>query len=190
MWTFQDVQKWIGSIGYPQYKNTFEKNFIDGRKLILVDASALTKMNITDFDDIKVITENIQKLYGLNKHCESIRCLEAFTFYNLFKTRTRVSYESAYFCEFLKELKFTVNFNHLERLHLFLQHVLNFQHTRVGNIERKNLYGVKEQLLRFKDILGDRNKCICDMPPCGCKWSVNEILTNLKIKILNNVEIT
>ncbi|XP_049857448.1 sterile alpha motif domain-containing protein 15-like [Schistocerca gregaria] len=65
-WTPDEVSNWVGSeLQFPQYKECFTKNRINGRTLLLVDASALPKMNITDFTHIKVITEAIRKLYGV-----------------------------------------------------------------------------------------------------------------------------
>jgi len=64
-WTTDDVLDWIDSLGLPQYKESFRMNFIDGKKLIRIDASALIKMNIKSFDHIKMITGSIRKMYGI-----------------------------------------------------------------------------------------------------------------------------
>ncbi|KAA0187801.1 hypothetical protein FBUS_05404 [Fasciolopsis buskii] len=53
-WTTEQVAEWISDLGFPNYKDCFIENFIDGRKLILVDASALPKMGITFFPHIQV----------------------------------------------------------------------------------------------------------------------------------------
>ncbi|TPP63267.1 hypothetical protein FGIG_08062 [Fasciola gigantica] len=52
-WPTEQVAEWISELGFPNYKNCFVENFIDGRKLIQVDASALPKMGITKFEDIQ-----------------------------------------------------------------------------------------------------------------------------------------
>ncbi|XP_071039067.1 sterile alpha motif domain-containing protein 15-like [Parasteatoda tepidariorum] len=61
-WSAAEVASWIENLGFPQYKECFESNFITGRKLILIEASHLPKMGVTDFEDIKSITAAIRKL--------------------------------------------------------------------------------------------------------------------------------
>ena len=39
---------------YLPYQRCFTENYVDGRKLILIDAASLPKMGIQDFDHIKV----------------------------------------------------------------------------------------------------------------------------------------
>ncbi|KAG8223859.1 hypothetical protein J437_LFUL005422, partial [Ladona fulva] len=49
----------------PVDKECFINNYISGRKLILVDANTLPKLNITNFEDIKSITAAIHKLLNV-----------------------------------------------------------------------------------------------------------------------------
>ena len=37
-WTIEDVANWVEEIGFPQYRDCFESNLIDGRKLVLANA--------------------------------------------------------------------------------------------------------------------------------------------------------
>ena len=37
-WTTEDVANWIEEIGFPQYRDCFESNLINGRKLVLATA--------------------------------------------------------------------------------------------------------------------------------------------------------
>ena len=37
-WTTEDVANWIEEIGFPQYRDCFESNMINGRKLVLANA--------------------------------------------------------------------------------------------------------------------------------------------------------
>jgi len=37
-WTIEDVSNWIEEIGFPQYRECFESNMINGRKLALANA--------------------------------------------------------------------------------------------------------------------------------------------------------
>ncbi|KAL5971946.1 Sterile alpha motif domain-containing protein 15 [Taenia solium] len=64
-WSEEKVADWIESLGYPHYRECFTQNHIDGRRLILVDASTLPKMGIQKFKDIKIITSSIRKLLNL-----------------------------------------------------------------------------------------------------------------------------
>ncbi|XP_013418295.1 sterile alpha motif domain-containing protein 15-like [Lingula anatina] len=61
-WTCEQVGKWIEELGFPQYKDCFVSNLIDGKKLILISASALPKIGITDFEHIKFISGSIRQL--------------------------------------------------------------------------------------------------------------------------------
>jgi len=64
-WSVEDVANWIEDIGFWQYKSCFTENFVDGRKLILVDANSLPKVGIQDFDHIKTICSAIRNLLGV-----------------------------------------------------------------------------------------------------------------------------
>ncbi|CAL8084306.1 unnamed protein product [Calicophoron daubneyi] len=66
-WTIEQVCEWIESIGFPYYKNCFIDNYIDGKKLIKVDASTLPMMNITKFNHIQIITRSIRELLNLEE---------------------------------------------------------------------------------------------------------------------------
>ncbi|GIX89624.1 sterile alpha motif domain-containing protein 15 [Caerostris extrusa] len=52
-WTSNEVALWIAYIGFPQYMDCFETNFITGRKLVLLEAKHLPRMGIENFEDIK-----------------------------------------------------------------------------------------------------------------------------------------
>ncbi|XP_075804902.1 sterile alpha motif domain-containing protein 15 isoform X2 [Microtus pennsylvanicus] len=52
-WTAENVAEWIGELGFPQYKECFTTNFINGPKLIYVNCCNLPQMGITDFEDMK-----------------------------------------------------------------------------------------------------------------------------------------
>nr|XP_054775295.1 sterile alpha motif domain-containing protein 15-like [Lytechinus pictus] len=64
-WTCDQVADWIAELGFPQYKACFTTNLITGRKLIIVDASTLPRLGITDFDHIKFIARNIRDMLGV-----------------------------------------------------------------------------------------------------------------------------
>ncbi|XP_064625793.1 sterile alpha motif domain-containing protein 15-like [Lineus longissimus] len=61
-WSCEDVANWVEELGFPYYRDCFLTNLVNGRKLIQVDASALPRLGITDFEHIKVISKGIRDL--------------------------------------------------------------------------------------------------------------------------------
>ncbi|XP_038192543.1 sterile alpha motif domain-containing protein 15 [Arvicola amphibius] len=66
-WTTEDVAEWICELGFPQYKECFTANFINGPKLIYVNCSNLPQMGITDFEDMKTISRHTRELLGIEE---------------------------------------------------------------------------------------------------------------------------
>ncbi|XP_041358350.1 sterile alpha motif domain-containing protein 15-like [Gigantopelta aegis] len=66
-WSYSQVADWIQDLGFPQYKACFTNNLIDGRRLVMVEASAFPKIGITDFEHIKIISKSIQDLLTLEE---------------------------------------------------------------------------------------------------------------------------
>lgn len=64
--TTEDVAEWIKKMGFPFYQDCFRRNFINGRKLILADASSLCKFGITDYNHIKFIAKEIRTLLKID----------------------------------------------------------------------------------------------------------------------------
>ena len=60
-WSARDVVGWIRDLGFPQYAERFRSNFIDGKKLILMDGSTLPKLGIQDYEHIKVISKDLKE---------------------------------------------------------------------------------------------------------------------------------
>jgi hypothetical protein len=177
-WSIDDVLFWIYSLGFPQYRETFKTNLIDGRKLIKIDASAVSRMNIRDFEHIKIITRSIREMYEIEMetHARSISLLpqNPETLFKLYKVLTGQVYEMCTRTDFFRKIKIVseqkVRLNHFERLHQWLQHKPDFQHIRIGNIKRMNLYYVKPDQ-NFKIEL-EKNGTNCHkMPPYECGFS-------------------
>ena len=179
-WKNKEVLEWIENLGFPQYKETFKENLIHGRSLLLLDASALVLMNIKDFNDINKITQDIRRMYNVEKVLQrsiSIPPRLPDTHYKFYRTQTGPIYELCSRTCLLKKMNLMKNteieLNHFEKLHLWLQHYPDFQQTRIGLIKRVNLFFVKsgphqdiEETL-LEDTTG---KCFCIMPPCECNW--------------------
>ncbi|XP_048508197.1 liprin-beta homolog isoform X2 [Athalia rosae] len=54
-WDVHDVAKWLRKeVGLPEYKNCFIKNFINGRRLLRVDASVCPMIGIQDLSHTKL----------------------------------------------------------------------------------------------------------------------------------------
>ncbi|XP_041070942.1 sterile alpha motif domain-containing protein 15-like [Carcharodon carcharias] len=66
-WQEKEVANWIQKLGFPQYKDCFISNRITGRKLIFVNCSTLPRIGITDFEHMKVISHEIQKLLDIEE---------------------------------------------------------------------------------------------------------------------------
>ncbi|CAF4913490.1 unnamed protein product [Pieris macdunnoughi] len=64
-WSVDVVGEWIEFMGYPEYKECFMKNQIDGKRLLMFeDPSRLPEINIRRFDHIQIITKAIRKLFS------------------------------------------------------------------------------------------------------------------------------
>ncbi|XP_076463023.1 sterile alpha motif domain-containing protein 15-like [Babylonia areolata] len=66
-WSVDQVAEWIEELGFPHYKSCFTTNMIDGRKLIRIEASAMPRIGITDFEHIKIITKSIRDLLTIEE---------------------------------------------------------------------------------------------------------------------------
>jgi len=64
-WSVDEVSSWVEDIGFWQYKGCFTENFVDGRKLILMDANSLPRIGIQNFDHIKTICSAIRDVLGI-----------------------------------------------------------------------------------------------------------------------------
>lgn len=63
-WTEKQVGDWITSIGWPQLRETFVRNMITGRRLVLIDCTALNKMGMTDLASMREVAGKIRGLLG------------------------------------------------------------------------------------------------------------------------------
>ncbi|KAL0270385.1 UNVERIFIED_CONTAM: hypothetical protein PYX00_007812 [Menopon gallinae] len=70
-----DVAEFVKELGFPEYQEAFLKNRIDGKKLVLVEADKLPKMNIKNFDNIKTLTAAIRNLCHTDQE-EHKRCID------------------------------------------------------------------------------------------------------------------
>ncbi|XP_063804309.1 sterile alpha motif domain-containing protein 15 [Pseudophryne corroboree] len=64
-WSSRDVGGWLRRQGFPQYEACFTENCINGRKLIYVTCSSLPQIGVTNFQDMKAISQLIRDLLGV-----------------------------------------------------------------------------------------------------------------------------
>ncbi|XP_071962959.1 sterile alpha motif domain-containing protein 15-like [Antedon mediterranea] len=108
-WGYEDVSSWIETLGFPQYAACFETNMINGRKLILMDASNLPKIGITDFEHIKFIAKNIRDTLGIERpywnRSISLRPREPMGMYLERKEITGPKANNLTYAKYLKEVE-------------------------------------------------------------------------------------
>lgn len=64
-WSPQEVGQWLKSMGWGHLEKTFVGNFISGRRLPLIDCSALNKMGLTDLSEMQQVAKAIRHLLGI-----------------------------------------------------------------------------------------------------------------------------
>lgn len=179
-WTNIDVILWIDRLGFPQYRLTFYENMINGRTLLLVDATALCAMNISDFKHIQIITKAIRDLYDVEEiyFNRSIslpqNCPE--TQYKLYHVCTGPKFELMMRTELWRKSQICRNkpayIDHWKKLTKWLKHIPFFQSERLGMIPRSQLYYVKPAPPSVEVVIEPPLPIPCDcIPPCECGWT-------------------
>lgn len=196
-WSITDVTEWISNLGFPQYIEVFKKNFINGRKLVLVNSQALIKMNIQKFEHIKIITASIRNIFQIEQEKFardlSLPIYEPATFYKFFKSNSGESYDTIKLCDFLIKTKIIKKnsepLNHFEKLYEWFKHFPDDQGIRIGLIKGPKTIKVKNCTNDDISVKSQNSKilCSCDIPPCECNWTLEELKNDLKISILNNI---
>ncbi|XP_011184785.1 uncharacterized protein LOC105213567 [Zeugodacus cucurbitae] len=176
-WTTLDVCKWIRNYGYPQYMNTFHVNLITGQKLLLVDAKALSAMNIKNFADIKHIAYGIRTLffYEMTKYIHSISLPPEYYYelYKLFETKSGRKYQDVRRSDLWRRMQLlrekSPNYSHWDLLERWLAR--QRENTELfGGVRRYRLYKCKPEPPPQQLHVLPPNPCYC-MPPCSCFWT-------------------
>uniref|UniRef100_A0A1A9VAF3 Mitochondrial import receptor subunit TOM22 homolog n=1 Tax=Glossina austeni TaxID=7395 RepID=A0A1A9VAF3_GLOAU len=148
-WTIEDICCWLRNLGYRQYQNTFRVNLINGRTLLLLDASALSAINIKDFNHMRDIAGKIRGLfiYEMTKfgHRISLPTEYLLELYKLFRVRNGVKYDRIRPVDFWRHLQIvrekTPYHSHWELLERWLsKEKLPKLSERFENAPRRNLY--------------------------------------------------
>ncbi|XP_017153647.1 uncharacterized protein LOC108163078 [Drosophila miranda] len=193
-WDDMDVRRWIKRYGYPEYMNTFRVNMIWGRKLLLVDACALSAMNIKDFDHIRHITYGIRMLFHfeLAKFSRSISLPDENPneLYLLFHTQTGVNYDEVRRSDLYRRMQLirerSKNLNHWDLLYLWLRREREHNYTElIGMIPRFNLYKCKKALpVEPPEIHPEDVMCKVCIPPCDCNWTERDLRLPWRLNVL------
>ncbi|KAK2582918.1 hypothetical protein KPH14_008985 [Odynerus spinipes] len=146
-WNTIDVINWLkNTICLPQYAECFTKNLIDGRRLLLIDASTCTKIGIHDFTHIKLIMDGIRKLYNVEreKFNRSINLPPRYpwTHYLLYRVPTGPTRERTKPVELFKKMGI-LHFEEccpLNHWKMLLPKWPDFPTYLIGRTKRKNVY--------------------------------------------------
>ncbi|XP_053953654.1 uncharacterized protein LOC128860264 isoform X1 [Anastrepha ludens] len=185
-WTNADVCKWIRQYGYPQYQNTFRVNLITGRKLLLVDAQALTAMNIKEFNEVKHIAYGIRQLffYEMTKYMRSISLPPEYYYelFKLFKVSIRPSYETIRRSDLWRQLQLLRERSKPTSHWDLLERWLSRRHETVeliGGAPRYKLYPCKAGKTLPPASPTPKMRCTC-RSPCQCADALPQKPTILK----------
>ncbi|PAA59360.1 hypothetical protein BOX15_Mlig029633g1, partial [Macrostomum lignano] len=61
-WSAEQVADWVSSLGLGQYRDCFLTNGINGRRLVLVDASNLPKIGVHEFQHVQALSGAVRDL--------------------------------------------------------------------------------------------------------------------------------
>ncbi|TMW52322.1 hypothetical protein DOY81_002579 [Sarcophaga bullata] len=187
-WTIEDICKWLRDIGFRQYQNTFRVNLIDGHKLLILDASALSAMNIKDFEHIKRLTYGIRSLFyfEMTKFGRSLTLYPEFLYelYKLFRIKTGTKYEIVRRSDLWRKMQLIrqkePNYTHWE----ILERWLAFEK------EPKELFGTVAKIDTSKRPTAipiqahSRNVGFVCIPACQCHWKESDYRPPWRFKCL------
>ncbi|KAF7991523.1 hypothetical protein HCN44_008894 [Aphidius gifuensis] len=67
-WNMDQVVNWIDhTVKLPQYKECFKMNFINGRRLLLLEDHLLSRIGICNLSHTRIVMNEIRKLSGFEK---------------------------------------------------------------------------------------------------------------------------
>ncbi|XP_068141662.1 uncharacterized protein [Drosophila tropicalis] len=182
-WDDMDIRRWIKSYGYPEYMNTFRENMIWGRKLLLLDAAALSAMNIKDFDHIRHIAYGIRMLFHFEltrwSHSISLPDEKPNELYLLFHTQTGINYDEVRRSDLYRRMKLlskrSPNLDHWDLLDMWLRRERERKCTvKIGQVPRYSMFKCekpKVEQLGVESHMDENVMCRTCIPPCDCDWT-------------------
>ncbi|XP_016987433.2 uncharacterized protein LOC108050319 [Drosophila rhopaloa] len=187
-WDDMDIRRWINGYGYPQYMNTFRVNMILGRKLLLLDASALCAMNIKNFEHIQHITYGIRMLFHfeLTKFSSSISLPDEKPneLYLLFHAQTGMNYDKVRRSDLYRRMQIlrerARNLDHWDLLYLWLHREQERKYKElIGMAPRERMYkcavAVKKPVQWPPEMEPEELMCMTCIPPCDCDWTERDL---------------
>ncbi|XP_030565923.1 uncharacterized protein LOC115766212 [Drosophila novamexicana] len=198
-WNDMDIRLWITRYGYPQYMNTFRVNMIWGRKLLLLDADALSAMNIKDFDHIKHITYGIRMLFHFEltkfSHSISLPDEKPNELYLLWHTQTGLNYDAVRRSDLYRRMQLirerSPYLDHWDMLDMWLRRERERKYSElIALVPRYKLYTCKETPEKSTSQTTsesgfDNNHCRTCLPPCECWWTERDTLLPWRLSYLN-----
>ncbi|XP_037913907.1 uncharacterized protein LOC119653412 [Hermetia illucens] len=177
-WTKRCVQNFISTLGFLTYPNAFVENMVTGRALVIVDAAALVKMNIQDFDDIKTITKAVRELYEIEniqyQRCVALPPRYPLTHWKFYVRLTGPKYQNCRPSDLFRKMalinELPKNESHWTQLENYLKHKHRKDIVRVGYTPRYRLYTGDRPYLKKYTRSDTEVECNC-MPPCECRWT-------------------
>ncbi|KAH8298193.1 hypothetical protein KR018_010586 [Drosophila ironensis] len=198
-WDDMDIRRWLKSYGYPQYRNTFRVNMITGRKLLLLDAAALTAMNIQDFGHIRHLCYGIRMMFHfeLTKFSSSMSLPDEKPneLYLLFHTQTGFNYDKVRRSDLYRRMQLIrercLNLDHWDLLYLWLRRERERQYTElIGLVPRKSMYlcdrlpeAMPEEV--SQEVSPEDLICRTCMPPCDCDWTERDLRLPTRLRCLS-----
>uniref|UniRef100_A0A1B0BLW7 SAM domain-containing protein n=1 Tax=Glossina palpalis gambiensis TaxID=67801 RepID=A0A1B0BLW7_9MUSC len=194
-WNIEHICRWLRQLGYRQYQNTFRENLINGRTLLLLDASALSAMNIRDFTHTLDIAYRIRMLffYEMTTFGRSISLPSEFLFelYKLFRTKTGKKYEDVRRVDLWRRMQIirekAPNYSHWELLERLLAKEKDRKsYDRFGYAPRHKLYKCSNTVAVEPEKQSKARKlaCYC-LPPCDCHWKPTDLRVPWRFKFLS-----
>ncbi|XP_023179769.2 uncharacterized protein LOC111605473 isoform X3 [Drosophila hydei] len=178
-WTNAEVTQWIRSYGYPQYV----VNMVSGRKLLLIDAAALSAMNIKDFKHIKHITYGIRMLFHLQlaKYSGRISLPDEHPneLYMLWHTQTGVHYDAVHRSDLFRRMQLIgereLNLDHWTLLMLWLKRERERKYKKLAN--KRSVLAKVSSSAKFASKVVSMEEYICNVciPPCECLWDAAHV---------------
>lgn len=158
-------------------------NKIWGRKLLLVDAAALSAMNIKNFEHIKHITYGIRMLFHfeLTKISRKVSLPDERPneLYLLWHTQTGINYDDVRRSDLYRRMQLirerSPELEHWDLLTLWLARERQRKFTELQPSCR--LPATKPPAVKWAKTLDtvDDAMCLYCMPPCECFWNANDV---------------
>lgn len=168
---------------------------INGRTLLLVDAAALSAMNIKNFDDIKHIAYGIRGLFffELTKFGRSISLAPHYHYelYKLYRVKTGLKYDQVRRTDLWRKMQLMRDnsskyLSHWEILEKWLSLKPDpIFHELFGGFHRFNLYRCRRQQETPPVLPPPKppKPCSC-VPPCTCYWTEEDMRPPWTLKVL------